>query len=267
MVNILIGSIAILLYLAANLLLVRRLFDRNHATSKLPALIIGLVATLLHAASLSSQAFTPNGLNLGFTLSASLAMLFISSLLLTSSFKNPIENLGILILPLSAIALLVQLTYPTTHILPPKESMGLGVHILLSILAYSLLSLAAVQALLLAFQERHLHARHPGGVIRALPPLETMETLLFQMIIIGFSLQTMSLASGAVYLEDMLAQHLAHKTILSILAWLVFATLLWGRWRYGWRGRTAIRWTLSGFFALLLAYFGSKYVLEIILER
>ena len=75
------------------------------------------------------------------------------------------------------------------------------------------------------------------------------------------------MVSGIMYLKDMFAQHLAHKTILSIAAWLVFAILLVGRWRFGWRGRTAIRWTMSGFVTLLLAYLGSKWVLEILLGR
>ena len=111
----------------------------------------------------------------------------------------------------------------------------------------------------------HLRNKRPGGFIRALPPLQTMETLLFQMIGLGLALLTASLLTGTLYIEDMFAQHLVHKTILSMVAWVVFATLLWGRWRFGWRGRTAIRWTLSGFVVLLLAYIGSKLVIEIIL--
>jgi ABC-type uncharacterized transport system permease subunit len=116
-------------------------------------------------------------------------------------------------------------------------------------------------------QDRHLHRRHPGGFVRALPPLQTMEALLFEMIAVGFVLLSISLASGFLFLEDMFAQHLAHKTILSVAAWTVFALLLWGRFRFGWRGRTALRWTIAGFLVLMLAYFGSKAVLELILRR
>ena len=94
-----------------------------------------------------------------------------------------------------------------------------------------------------------------------------METLLFEMIGTGFVLLTLALASGFAFLEDMFAQHLVHKTVLSILGWVVFGTLLLGRHRYGWRGRTAIIWTLSGYVMLILAYFGSKAVLELILQR
>jgi len=124
-----------------------------------------------------------------------------------------------------------------------------------------------VQAVLLAIQDHQLHNRHPGGFVRSLPPLQTMEVLLFEMIGAGFLLLTLALISGIVYLDNMFAQHLAHKTILSIAAWLVFGTLLWGRFRYGWRGRTALIWTLSGFVVLMLAYFGSKAVIELILSK
>lgn len=140
-------------------------------------------------------------------------------------------------------------------------------HIVISIVAYSLLSIAAIQSVLLAIQNKYLRNKHPGGFIRALPPLETMESLLFQMISVGFVLQSFSLLTGLISLEDMFEQHLVHKTVLSLVSWAVFAILLWGRWRFGWRGRTAIRWTLSGFTILLVAYFGSKMVLEIILGR
>jgi ABC-type uncharacterized transport system permease subunit len=100
-----------------------------------------------------------------------------------------------------------------------------------------------------------------------MPPLQTMEALLFQIIAVGELLLSVALLSGFVYLEDIFAQHLMHKTVLSIFAWLVFAVLLWGRWRLGWRGKLAIRWTLAGFVALMLAYFGSKFVLELVLQR
>jgi ABC-type uncharacterized transport system permease subunit len=143
----------------------------------------------------------------------------------------------------------------------------LQIHILISLIAYSMLTIAAVQAVVLAVQDRQLHNHRPGGMMRALPPLQWMEHLLFQLIAVGFVLLTLALGTGFVFLQDIFAQHLVHKTVLSIAAWLVFAVLLWGRARFGWRGRTAIRWTLGGFFALMLAYFGSKLVLELVLHR
>ncbi len=257
---------AFILYLLATALLMKRLRDSSESTRSL-ALALGLAASVLHGVALINLVFTDEGLNLGFTHMASLATWFIATLGLLTAFRKPVENLGIALLPLAACALLFQHIFPTYHLLSATAHQGLAIHIVLSILAYSLLSLAAVQALLLEIKERHLHNRQTNRLIRALPPLETLEQLLFQMIIIGFVLQSLSLASGFLFLEDMFAQHLVHKTLLSLLAWAVFAILLWGHWRHGWRGRTAVKWTLSGFAALLLAYFGSKYVLEIILQR
>ncbi|MEQ1638294.1 MAG: cytochrome c biogenesis protein CcsA, partial [Methylococcales bacterium] len=97
--------------------------------------------------------------------------------------------------------------------------------------------------------------------------LQTMESLLFQMIGTGMVFLSVSLISGFIFIENLFAQHLVHKTVLSILAWIIFTGLLFGRLRYGWRGKTAVKWTLSGFILLLLAYFGSKLVLELILHK
>jgi ABC-type uncharacterized transport system permease subunit len=134
-------------------------------------------------------------------------------------------------------------------------------------LSYSILNIAAIQALFLALQDRQLHRHDSSALILSLPPMQTMESLLFQLIATGLVLLTISLASGFLFLEDMFVQHLAHKTILSILAWILFSVLLVGRLAFGWRGQTAARWTVGGFVSLMLAYFGSKMVLELILQR
>jgi len=259
----LISLLAILSYLAAGFLLWRRLSGKTPAGKSLP-LTLALLGTAMHMLILSENIFTPNGINFGFFHALSLLSGLIALLFLITAFSKPVENLGIVILPLAALAILLEHGIPTQHFLPANEK-HLEIHILLSIVAYSLLSIAALQAMLLSIQDRHLHNKHPGGLIRALPPLQTMETLLFQMLTLGFVLQSLSLITGAIYIDNLLTQHLVHKTVLSILAWGVYATLLWGRWRYGWRGKTAIRWTLGGFISLAFAYLGSKLVLEIIL--
>jgi ABC-type uncharacterized transport system permease subunit len=135
-------------------------------------------------------------------------------------------------------------------------------------LAYSFLNIAALQAVLVAYQDWQLHTHHSAGrFARSLPPLQTMEKLLFQLMGVGFALLTVSLVTGFIFLDDLFAQHLAHKTVLSIMAWLVFGTLIAGRSIRGWRGKIAIQMTLAGFVSLMLAYFGSKVVLEWILHR
>jgi len=148
-----------------------------------------------------------------------------------------------------------------------RQSWEMAAHIILSTLAYALVTVAAALAIALALLDRRLRRRQKLGWLRILPSVEALESGMFTALGTGFALLTLSLFSGFVFVENLLAQHLVHKTVLSCLAWLVFAVLLFGRWRFGWRGRTALKWTLSGFFVLGLAYFGTKLVLEVLLER
>ena len=270
MIPIIPGLLAIALYLLSCALLTARLIqgDTTHERQRNYALIIGAATVLLHFGILYPAILTPAGLNLGFFQAASLIALLIAVLVVLAAAFEPVDNLGIAIFPLAALSIALLLAYPEQHIITSAAaSWQLDTHILISLLAYSTLGLAALQAVLLAIQDKHLRNRHPGGFIRSLPPLQTMEVLLFQMIGIGFVLLTLALVTGVLFLEDIFAQHLVHKTVLSIAAWMVFAVLLWGRWRFGWRGRVAIRWTIGGFVFLMLAYFGSKFVLELILNR
>jgi ABC-type uncharacterized transport system permease subunit len=262
------GLLAIALYLLAAALLMAILLrgsDNDSGCMRRQTLMIGLAAVVIHGSLLYSSLLTPNGLNLGIFHAASLVAMTASLLLLLAAYIEPVENLGIAVFPLAALGIGLTMLYPAPHIITSASAWQLTSHILTSLLAYSILGLAVLQAILLAIQDNHLRNRSPGGFIRALPPLQTMESLLFQMIATGFALLTLALVTGALFLEDIFAQHLVHKTTLSIIAWAVFAILLWGRWRFGWRGRTAIRWTIGGFMFLMLAYFGSKFVLELVL--
>jgi ABC-type uncharacterized transport system permease subunit len=258
--------LAIALYLLATALLTAILLrGSDSGCMRRQTLMIGLAAVVIHSSLLYSSLLTPNGLNLGIFHAASLVAMTASLLLLLAAYIEPVENLGIAVFPLAALSIGLTMLYPAPHIITGASAWQLTSHILTSLLAYSILGLAVLQAILLAIQDNHLRNRSPGGFIRALPPLQTMESLLFQMIATGFALLTLALVTGALFLEDIFAQHLVHKTTLSIIAWAVFAVLLWGRWRFGWRGRTAIRWTIGGFMFLMLAYFGSKFVLELVL--
>jgi ABC-type uncharacterized transport system permease subunit len=138
---------------------------------------------------------------------------------------------------------------------------------LLSIVAYSVLALALSQALLLSIQNYQLKHRHIHDILHLLPPLQTMESTLFDLISIGLLLLTIAIGSGFFYLDDIFAQHLIHKTVFAIASWLVLALLLLGRLQWGWRGMVAVKWTLTGFLLLTLAYFGSKFMLEVVLQR
>ena len=266
MTTSLFSVLALVLYLAAGAYVVYRLARQQTVDQGgRPGLFVpATLAAAFHLRVLADNFFTGSGLNFGIFNAISLLSWLIVMLLLLGALRRPVANLGMAIFPLAALALLLEMIFPSEHIVA-GGSVTLKLHILFSIISYSIYTLAAFQAILLAVQDRHLHNRHPGGFVRVLPPLQTMESLLFQLIGLGLVLQSLSLATGFVFLEDMFAQHLAHKTVLSIIAWLIFATLLWGHWRFGWRGKRAIRVTLSGFAFLLLAYIGTKVVLEIIL--
>jgi ABC-type uncharacterized transport system permease subunit len=267
--NAVIGGLAALLYLLAGGWLAARLARAGAGAtgSKGGPLALGWGAALLHAMILAQTVFQPAGLNLGFFNALSFTGCLIGVVLLAAAMVRPVENLGIVVLPFDALTLVLGLLFPSERIVADTGQWPLELHILIAILAYSLLALAAAQAVLLAIQDYRLRHRQPGGFLRGIPPLTAMEALLFQMIGAGFILLSITLISGLFFLHDLFAQHLVHKATLSFVAWGVFGVLLWGRWRFGWRGRTAIRWTLSGFAFLVLAYFGSKLVLELILQR
>ena len=244
---------------------VRALAGGDQALSRPAVLIAWAAAVLLHAIVIYRVVVMPAGLDLGFFHALSSVTLLMAAILMVASLQRPVENIGLLLLPLAAIALLLERFVPDIRFIPPSPQPGLDIHIFISLLAYSLLALAAIQAIVLWFQDRHLHNHQPGGLLRALPPLQHMESLLFQLLGAGFGLLSAALLTGFIYLEDIFAQQQVHKTVLSIVAWAIFAILLFGRWRFGWRGRKAIRWTLGGFVFLMLAYFGSKLVIELIL--
>jgi ABC-type uncharacterized transport system permease subunit len=262
-----IALLSVVAYLIAAGLIAYRLFRRDAAPipPRWSALSVAFIGLVLHTILLYQAIFSQSGLNLAFFNALSLASWTVIASLLIPSLNRPVENLGIVLLPVAALTIALDARYPNVSFMSADASWILKLHVLLSMLAYSLLTLASVQAILLAVQDHYLRRRQPGGFIRSLPPLMTMEALLFEMIGIGFILLTLALISGFSFLEDMFAQHVVHKTILSVFAWLVFGSLLFGRKLWGWRGRKAIIWTLSGFTLLIFAYFGSKFVLEIIL--
>jgi ABC-type uncharacterized transport system permease subunit len=270
--NLIFTYSAIILYLACAALLFFRLkrpandaAENTGLLSKKQIIAMGLAALCLHTLALYSSMVSPMGIDLGFYNAMSLVSAVIVLLILIAEWRYPIDILAVVLLPLAAISMFADSFNSTHHILPPGSSNALIFHILTSIIAYSILTLAALQAVLLSIQNKFLHAHQPGGFIKLMPPLRTMEVVLFEAIFAGFTMLTIALGSGLIFLDNMFEQQLAHKTILSIIAWFVFLTLLIGHWKLGWRGRTAIRWTLSGFISLMLAYFGSKFVLEIVL--
>lgn len=143
----------------------------------------------------------------------------------------------------------------------------LTAHILLAMGAAALLFAAAVTALLLVFLDRRLRTRRLANLPSVIPPLDVLEKVMFRLIGTGFIMLTLALLTGFVFVTNLFTQNLTQKTLLSLIAWTIFGVLLIGRIRFGWRGRSATGWTLSGFGVLALAYFGAKFVLEDVLGR
>jgi ABC-type uncharacterized transport system permease subunit len=271
MTNPALNFLALALYVAVGALLGNRL--ARGAPAAAPGARIGtfglaLGAIVLHAALLYPELRTEAGLNLALTTAFSLVAWVVAVLWLAASLFRPVDNLGIVAMPLAGLLLLVAWRWPS-QIVMPLSSRFEAIHIVVAILAYALLSLAAIQSLLLLAQERGLRRRQPGGFLRALPPMQTTETVMFQMIGLGFVLLTATVVSGVFFSEALFGRpfRFTHHIVLALSAWVVYAVLLVGRLKLGWRGRPAVRWTLAGFGLLVLAYFGSKFVLEVLLGR
>ena len=230
-------------------------------------LVVGMIAAGLHAALLLTEMRLIGGLNADFFAALSLVSFVVVALLLISSIRLPLTEIFPIAFAGAALMLLLKLLIGPDPAPLAVDHKLLEIHVIASVLAYGVLSIAAINALFISLQHNILHRHLRSGLLDVLPPLTTMETLLFQLILAGWILLTVSLSSGFVFIDSVFAQHLAHKTALSILAWLIFGLLLFGRYRYGWRGMRVVRLCLIGMAVLVLAYFGSKAVLEILLDR
>ena len=259
------GIIAVALYLLGTFFQSQSLFQ----DLKRRQLVLGCggFALLAHFINMNVVINTPEGYDFGFFKIATLFSFAISALVVLSSLKKPLENLFLIIFPLAVISILCSLFLPSTYPLQTGYTGGVALHIVLAILATSIITIGAVQAIFMAYENQHLKQKHGFRLIKHMPPLQTMESLLFEIVWEGIFLLSGVIITGILFTEDFLGQHLSHKTVLSLTSWIVFAILLWGRHKAGWRGSTAIRWTLAGFIFLILAYFGSKFVLELLLNR
>jgi len=242
-------------------MLLGRYFTKNSSTHPHQKTVSLLISFAIVVQALNfSDFYTTGGIVFGLANSASFIAWLIAALLFLSSFSQPVHALGILVYPLAAITLIFAGVFPDID--GKVVSLSVASHVILSIAAYALLAIALCQSILLRIQENHLHAKKINSFINKLPPLQTMECLLFQSVRVGFYFLTLSLVSGMIFIDDLFAQHLVHKTALSIVAWVIFATLVFGRSIFGWRGKQAITAIQVGFVILVIAYFGSKFVLE-----
>ncbi|MEO8738765.1 MAG: cytochrome c biogenesis protein CcsA [Casimicrobiaceae bacterium] len=226
-------------------------------------------AIATHVVLIAGAIFTANGLNLSLAnvLSAVAALIALLSWLGTLTRSMP--GVAAVAFPVAAVGAILPALFPSLHRFSFIAQPWAALHIAVALLAYTLLIVAALQALVLMALEKRLHRGLPEPGPGALPPLLTLERFLFRLVTAGYVLLTLTLISGALFSEQIFGKPITfnHKTVFSLLSWLVFGGLLYGRHRYGWRGRTALNLILAGSALLLLAYFGSKFVLEVILGR
>ena len=284
MSDILLYALTALLYAALGLYFWRTRWSVGGAAARADA-GAGLVAwerlailapLLLHSYLLYASLFAAAELHFGFSQALSVTLWLTVLIYWVESLIYDVKGMHALVLPLAAVCALLPAFFSGPQMPGYTQTFVFRVHLLVAMLAYSLFTIAALHATLMTVLERRLHGgkyatsgESLAGPWASLPPLMTLETLLFRILTLGFVLLSLTLASGFVFSEELFgkAARLNHKTVFGVISWMIFAALLIGRYSWGWRGRSALRWTLAGFAALLLAYVGSMFVLEVILGR
>ena len=247
-------------YLLAALLLTRY-FTLENITKRHRAVtnLLLLIACISHAYILKDY-WQGDGIFFGLVTSTSFISWVVATLLFLTSLTKPVHVIGILVYPLTAVSVILLLLFPDTN--SKLVSISIASHVFLSVGAYALLSIAVAQSILLNIQERLLHDHNINTFIDKLPPLQTMEDFFFQTLKMGCILLTLSLASGFIFVDEFFEQNLSYKTFLSVIAWGAFVGIVVGHKMFGWRGRNAILATQIAFSVMVLAYFGTKLVLE-----
>ncbi len=238
-----------------------------------PRALVGHVllaaALMMHAVIVGNAIVREDGLDLAFVNALSLVAGLSVLAAWLSGVLRTLPSVSAVVLPVAGLCVLLPPLAASPHRVPFASEPWALLHIAIALCAYALFVVVALQALVMTGLEKRLHRGLPARRAASAPPLLTLERYMFRLIAIGFALLTLTLASGILFSERLFgkAVTLTHKNVFSVAGWLAFAILLLGRWRYGWRGRTALKWILGGTLLLVLGYLGSKFVLEIILRR
>ena len=253
-----------LLYLGSSARQVLKM-DRHRAKPEAGVLWLSIAAVALHFLAVLSEVHA-NGLSLGFYRIASVIFLAMSIVSLVLLLIRPLQMVMVVMFPLAALSVLVAAFGPATGEASGELSTGVISHVTLSVVAYGLLTLAALQSALVLLQNNRLRQHQTHGIVRALPPLQLMETMFFELLAMGSAVLTAAIVAGALYVDDLFAQHLVHKTVLTIIAWAMFSTVLIVEKIRGWRVHTAVVINLVGYGIMALGFFGSKLVLELLIN-
>ena len=261
----LIAIVSAIFYIAATCMIVPGLVQQTSIRKK-PVFISALLALIFHIWILADLILNSSGQNLSILNVASLISFMISLSMSLAMLKTRIWFLLPVIYSFSALNILATAFLPGTFITHLESRLGLVIHISFALIAYATLTIAALYALQLAWLDYKLKRKKALTINTNLPPLMMVERQLFKIILVGTGFLTITLVTGYIFLEDMFAQGKAHKAILSFVAWVVFSILLWGHYQKGWRGRKVIWFTVAGATILTLAYFGSRFLQEVILS-
>ena len=233
-------------------------------------LFAGLLAAAVgiggHLALLWSVLSLSTGLSLSLANTVSLVGLQLALIALLGAIEPTLRGLsgGLLLLGAAAAAMTQTAVNPDSV---AAMTWQIQAHVLVSLFAYGLLTVGAIVAVYALVQDRRLRSGKLSPVNHLFAPLITTERLLFGVTAAGFTILLLAVVSGLAFVDNLFAQHLVHKTVLSLLALSLFGLLLAGRQFAGWRGHRAIYLYLAGFVILCLAYYGSRYVLENVLGR
>jgi len=276
---VIVTGLAVALYLLTWRIATRRETAPATGAAPAPALDRGAAllgaALLAHAAALYVNIDAGAGFRFGFAPALSATLWVGMAMLWFEGLSVRIDALRAVMVPIAVVAVVLPLFFPGSDFGAERGQPLFLPHLLVGTLAYGVLMLAALHATLMTAAERSLHGSLPGGLalfsrwLEDLPPLLVLERILFRFIATGFVLLTLTAASGVLFSEQVFGRPLRfdHKTVFTLIAWLLFGALLLGRHFRGWRGRTALRLTIAGFMVLLLAYVGSRFVLEVLLQR
>lgn len=246
----------------------RQKYDKNAYPLKMELGILA-PALLLHGAVILQPMLSERALIMGFGYATSLIIWLMLMLYFVGCFFYRLQGLQLLLYPLAACAMLVAMVFPGQHMGYQLANWPFMLHIGTSLLAYSLFGITTLIAVLMLLLSRDLHQHKFSPLVSFLPPLLSLEKLMFQGMWVGFALLTISMISGIFFAEAVFGRSVAftHKTVFGVLSWLIYAGLLLKRSMTAWRGKKVAVWTIIGFISLMLAYVGSKFILEVILQR
>ncbi len=259
--------------------------EQARTAKSLPIQILLLLLLLVHGIALQSSIFTSSGFIFGFAQALSLMAWVGVAFYWIENWVVPLRGMLILVLGMATVFSFFPAIFPGSVLSDrATHSVWFKLHFFVANAAYGLMSLAALHAILMSWQDKKLRHHRPSsqmgfvqsilfgsgsGWMDKLPPLMTMERVLFSLLRVGFALLTLTVFSGVFFTQLLFGKPLIfdHKTIFALASWVMFGGLLLARWRSGMRGLQALRWVLGAFIVLMLAYVGSRFVLEVLLHR